>query len=308
MKVSVVIPTLNEEKMIGRCLASIRGQTVPVEIVVVDGGSSDRTVEVAREIADKVIVIPGSSIAEARQRGAEEASGDIIVSTDADVIAPINWVASLVKHLEDPNVSVVGGSIRPLNENEYTRLYADGLNVISRRLGLFIGSNMAYRKEDLLKVGGYSSLVKGEDWNLSLRLRRIGRAVYDPEAYVLTEIPLNRQVEFASIAASLGLLASGLALKSSYASGLGAGFIASEFYTSCFEEPSNLHHSQIAVAGLALLSLFRGAVNRRVMDFLTGLLGGLLWHHIVTEDIYSPIWLHVNGSLLLGVSLLFLST
>ena len=66
---SVVIPALDEEKLIGNALRAIRAQNVPVEIIVVDGGSEDKTVEIARGIADVVILAPDTNISQARQVG-----------------------------------------------------------------------------------------------------------------------------------------------------------------------------------------------------------------------------------------------
>jgi len=101
MKVSVVIPALNEEGMIEQCLTSIRQQDVPVELILIDNGSVDRTPEIAGRIADKVYIKPGLTLAEMRDFGAREATGDIIVTTDADCIAPTDWISSLIEPFAD---------------------------------------------------------------------------------------------------------------------------------------------------------------------------------------------------------------
>jgi len=68
LRVSVVIPALNEEEFIGDCIRSLRAQTLPpAEIIVVDNGSTDRTVEIAKELADKVIIMPDVGIVQLRQ-------------------------------------------------------------------------------------------------------------------------------------------------------------------------------------------------------------------------------------------------
>lgn len=88
MMFSLVIPTYNERRYIEPCLQSILRQSVPrpeLEIIVADSQSSDGTAEIAARLADKVLTIPRKGIAHARNAGAQEASGDILVFVDADV-------------------------------------------------------------------------------------------------------------------------------------------------------------------------------------------------------------------------------
>ena len=96
MRASVVIPALNEEEFIEACLRSLRAQTIsPAEIIVVDNGSTDRTVEIARKYADTVLILPGLSLWEMKQRGVEAAKSPIVVTTDADTVAPPGWLGSI---------------------------------------------------------------------------------------------------------------------------------------------------------------------------------------------------------------------
>jgi len=303
LRISVVIPALNEEAFIGDCLRSLRAQTVSTEIIVVDNGSTDRTVEIASKIADRVIEAPGVSIPELRQIGVQAAVGEIIVTTDADTVAPPNWLEKLLRHFSDPDVVAVGGSIRPSEPGPMQDLYAKGLSA-SASIGLLSGANMAYRRDALLKASGYSKVKKGEDWVLATRLRRYGRVVFDPEAYVLTDIPFNRQIEFAAIAANFGLLSVGIATRSPLPLGLSAGFFIAEVGSALDNAPDDLHHSHIAVMGLALLGIFYGSMPPNLARFIAGLLTGVLGQHWITEDIGRPVWMHVNGSLLAGIILL----
>ena len=117
MNVSVVIPALNEEIIIEACLQSIRRQTVPVELILIDNGSIDQTPGIASKYCDDVLIKPGYTLAEMRDLGVRTATGDIIVTTDADCIAPENWIEELIKPFQDPTVVAVGGAFRPLNIN-----------------------------------------------------------------------------------------------------------------------------------------------------------------------------------------------
>ena len=307
MQATIVIPALNEEAFIGDCLRSLRAQTMlPAEIIVVDNGSTDRTVEIAKGLTARVIVMPDVGIVALRQAGAEAAVNPIIVSTDADTTFPTFWLEKLLRHFSDPNVVAVGGQIMPSIPGPMEDLYAKGLSA-SASTGLFSGANMAFRRDAMLKAGGYVKVRRAEDWALATRLRSQGRIVYDPEAYVYTDIPFNRQLEFASLATNAGLLGLGAATRSPGYLGFSSGFFLSSLGTVIDKVPDALHHSQIAVVGFALLSLIRGAISRARFHFLAGLLTGMLGHHFITEDVFDPVWGRINGSLLAGITILLAS-
>ncbi len=308
MSVSVVIPALNEEEFIEDTLKSLKAQTnPPAEIIIMDNGSTDRTVEIAKQYADRVIIIPDVSIVELRQAGAEAAKNPIIVSTDADTTYPDNWLELLTQHFSDPSVVAVGGSIMPsvpgITENLYTR----GLNA-SARAGLFLGANMAYRRQSFLDAGGYIKVRRAEDWALATRLRTQGRIVYEPMAFVITDIPFRNQLEFATIALNVGSLGYGMATNSPAFIGNGAGFLLATFGTAVDNVPDDIHHSQIAVAGMIMTTVLSSQMTSRMYRFLIGVFTGIMEHHFVTEDIFDPVWGRINGSFLLGVGLILAST
>lgn len=302
MNLSVVIPTLNEEKFIEKCLRSIRNQTIPAEIIVVDGGSTDQTVEIAKRYADKVLIAPRVRIGNSRQIGLEAAKNPIVISTDADIIAPQNWLWKLTRHFSDPNVVAVGGPTKPSNPTPLTNLYTYCTSTAAR-IGFFIGSNTAFRKDALIRAGGYRLDKKGEDWEASIRMKQQGKTIYDSEAYIYTDVPSNRQIEFSLIIATTGITLIGIPQKNMKMIGYGTGFLGTELATTVITEPGPLHHSQLALIGLALINT-TNIVKPKTRDLLNGLLSGVLTHHIVTEDINIPAWGTINTAFLVGALLL----
>jgi len=308
LEATVVIPALNEEEFIGDCLKSLRAQTMPpAEIIILDNGSTDRTVEIAKEYAATVLILPDLSPRDMKQLGVESSKTPIVVTTDADTVMPPDWLENLLRHFSDPNVVAVGGPVRPLEPNSVSNLYTKSLSNIAKA-GLLFDANMAFRRDVMLRSGGYAYLKRGWDWELSSRLARYGRVVYDPEAYVITDVPFNRQLEFAALAANAGLISLGIATSSPSAVGFGSGFFLSFLGSAIDKVPDNLHHSQVAVAGLVPLILFRGSMLSRTFRFLSGLLIGILGHHVITEDVYDPSWIGINGPLFLGATLLLASS
>ena len=196
MKLTVVIPALNEEKYIEKTLKSVREQTIKPEIIVVDSGSSDKTVEIAEKYADKIL-IGKKGIAYNRQIGAEAASGDIIVTTDADCVHPVDWLYNLSKYFKDENVVCVSGQTLPMiDEGNFLDFLCYFTSNLILKLAndlfgkaLFRGSNVAYRKEIFLKAGGYNTrLLAREDSELTRRFSKYGKTVFDMNVKVYTSM------------------------------------------------------------------------------------------------------------------------
>ena len=99
--VSVIIPTYNSEKTISRCIMSIKNQTYRnIEIIVVDGGSRDRTVEIAKDMGASTYVLPGSKMSDATNFGILKARGKYVYRVDSDVILDKNLIEEAVHKCE----------------------------------------------------------------------------------------------------------------------------------------------------------------------------------------------------------------
>jgi len=202
VKISVIIPSLNEEKYLPPCLEGLNRQSFkgPYEIIVVDNGSRDRTADVARKMGAKVVFEPHTGITWARQKGLEAASGEIVAFVDADSRAGRDWLERIWTALErDPAAVAVSGNViyergRGFRGNlphwfGPVIFSADRtLRRVTRKQGSLWGANFAVRRSALVASGGFNKniLFHGEDWELSLRLRRLGPILFDQECIVRT--------------------------------------------------------------------------------------------------------------------------
>lgn len=199
MKLSVVLPAYNEEKLIGACLESIVNQTIPrdeYEIIVVDNNSTDRTAEIAKSKGANVISYTDKKGAIwAKQYAAEQASCEIIVVTDADTIVEKDWLENISLIMENPKLQCIGGTVLATDSNflaKYILILFDYYALASQLVGIpFIwGSNMAFRKKAYEKIGGFNTRLKtGDDWEFTMRIQKeygIRSAIYTNKLKVKT--------------------------------------------------------------------------------------------------------------------------
>lgn len=193
--ISIIIPTLNEESVIEKTLTSLRSKlTIPHEIIISDGHSKDRTAEIARKYADKVIVYAGEkrqTIAEGRNDGAKAGKGEFLVFMDADctIKDPDPFFDKILKHFgRDPKLVAVNVAIRVLPEFETPadwvvfNLFNDYLWFVNDilHIGMSAGEFQMIRKEVFDRLGGYDpKLVASEDVDLFSRLSKVGCVRYE---------------------------------------------------------------------------------------------------------------------------------
>ena len=189
-KFSYIIPALNEEKYIGKCIESINRQVLkPHEVIVVDNGSTDKTAAIARSLGARVIKESKKGIAHARNSGAKASSGNILCFIDADSEIYSGWAARSIFHFNRKSHAVVGLNIFTHSDlfkflwyNTYTVIahtYLAFNNFILGKLHLSAG-NLAIKRETFLKTGGYEPYV-GEDYWLSKKFWKLNlKGSFDP--------------------------------------------------------------------------------------------------------------------------------
>ena len=195
MKISVIIPTLNEASTLAVVLHAIRG-TAGVETIVVDGGSRDETVAIARGAADLTLSVPPSLAGRARQMnaGAEAASGEAMVFLHADSLLPPGGLAAVREALRDPGV--VGGAFRLAIQSPrpVLRLIAGVANLRSRITRIPYGDQGLFvRRTVFERLGGFPDIPLMEDVELCRRLKREGRLAFLPEAILTSDRRWERE-------------------------------------------------------------------------------------------------------------------
>lgn len=199
LKVSVYVPCFNSERTIGACLASLIAQRrKPDEILLIDDGSTDRSLEIAKRYPGVKVIhhAVNKGLATARNSGIRFSKGDLVASIDSDCAADPDWLLRLAAEMEhDPKLSGVAGAV---NESErdtipdrwrtFHMAQHYGRTAIDNPRFLF-GANTVFRRSALEAAGPYPASLKtnGEDLEICRRIySRVDGAKfrYQPRAVV----------------------------------------------------------------------------------------------------------------------------
>ncbi len=192
MKISVIVPTYNEEKYVGKTLESIKNQktNLDYEIVVSDCNSEDKTVIIAKKYANKVVRSEKRSIASARNTGAKHAKGEIFVFIDADTILMSDYLEFInSKFQKDEALIALTTGFKISNQSPkfmFTEEIANNYLDIHSRLSntILIGINLCVYKYIFNKVGGFKDVLL-EDAQISKDLEKIGKTKFFPDRKVI---------------------------------------------------------------------------------------------------------------------------
>jgi glycosyltransferase involved in cell wall biosynthesis len=194
---SVIIPTLNEEKNLGICFKSLMEQTYrEFEVIIVDGGSQDRTVDMAERNGFDILEVEKTrphDVSAAKNEGAKHARGDILFFLDADMALKPNCFEVLDGEYRNPDVIGVACKVLPLEGNGLETVMYQCNNILAR-FANYVGvhefsyfSCHSYRRDFFEKVGGFrEDLLACEDLDLSLRIRQLGRYTVTTETTIWT--------------------------------------------------------------------------------------------------------------------------
>ncbi|MBQ0951141.1 bifunctional polysaccharide deacetylase/glycosyltransferase family 2 protein [Streptomyces sp. RK76] len=202
--VSVIVPAYNEKECIEATLRSLARSTHPVEIIVVDDGSTDGTADIAESLGlpgVRVVRQANAGKPAALNNGVRHARYDIVVMMDGDTVFEPDTVRHLVQPFADPSVGAVAGNAKVGNRRTLIGAwqhieYVMGFNLDRRMYDLLRcmptipGAIGAFRREAVLQAGGMSDDTLAEDTDITIALHRAGwRVVYEEHARAWTEAP-----------------------------------------------------------------------------------------------------------------------
>lgn len=196
--VSVIIPMRDEERVIAQCLRSVLDQDYPqdrMEVLVVDGGSEDRSAEIVVEFSSKYPAIklldnPKLSAPAGLNLGIREARGEVIVRVDGHCLLEPDYVSQCVKHLRETGADNVGGLMQARGKGYVAETIALAINSFFGSGGskfhyasqeqyvdtVYLG---AFRRSVFDKVGFFNErLIRNQDYELNYRIRAAGGAVF----------------------------------------------------------------------------------------------------------------------------------
>lgn len=188
--VSVIIPAYNAEAHIEKCLLSLRKQTFQdFEIIVVDDGSQDNTLLIAKNYARTLQTGYRSGAGHARNLGAREAKGDILIFTDSDVIVPPGWIERILTVMGRYNVKCVGGGYAGSVGKSFIEEFAASELLYRRRdlrgfVKTSVSNNFACYKKVFFEAGGFPEHFRAaslEDMVFSFRISQQYQIFWDKE-------------------------------------------------------------------------------------------------------------------------------
>jgi GT2 family glycosyltransferase len=195
-RVSVVVCAYNAERTMEACLASLETLNYPdYEVIVVNDGSKDKTLEISERFGYcRIISQPNKGLSVARNVGAEAATGEIVAYTDSDCVADPDWLTYLVAKMESAGLVACGGPNFPPPEDSLVpaavAVSPGGPThvLISDDVAEHIaGCNMAFRRDVLLRLGGFDPLYRaaGDDVDICWRFQDAGYVIgFSPAAVV----------------------------------------------------------------------------------------------------------------------------
>lgn len=183
MKLSLIIPAYNEERLIAETLRHIRAAAAVlerggwvVELIVCDNNSTDRTAELARAAGATVVFEPVNQIGRARDRGASAATGDWLLFVDADSQPSAALLSAVADRIATGRCLAGSSTVKLDGRYPLAHMAVAGWNFLSRTFVLLAGSFIFCEAEAFRRVGGFGEeLYAGEEIALGKRLKRLAR-------------------------------------------------------------------------------------------------------------------------------------
>jgi cellulose synthase/poly-beta-1,6-N-acetylglucosamine synthase-like glycosyltransferase len=210
--IGIIVPAYNEAEGVSNCIRSLDEAAVnypaPCWLYLIDNGSTDNTVDVAKMalsqcqvLRGQVLVCPEKGKAAALNCGLAQTTEDIVVRVDADTLVSPSLFLQVTPYFVDPAVGVVGGIPLPKEPSRlisrmraievyytigYARLAQGSVDAVL----CVSGVQTAYRRQALVEAGNFSEGLNGEDTDMTVRIGRLGyHVIIDPSIHVFSEVP-----------------------------------------------------------------------------------------------------------------------
>jgi len=183
VKISVIIPAFNEERLLGATLTQVKSAMTAftlrdwgIELIVCDNNSTDRTAEIARAAGATVVFEPVNQIARARNAGAAAATGDWLIFVDADSQPSAELFSDVAEQIQSGRY-LAGGSTVRMDEKHLLAEFFTWLWNCSSRTGRWLAGSFIFVEAAAFRnIGGFSDkLFAAEELELSQRLKRLAR-------------------------------------------------------------------------------------------------------------------------------------
>lgn len=200
MKISFVIPAYNEEVALPNCLESVLKEIEAnhlqlgeeVEVVVVNNASTDHTKEVAQKFVDvRVVDEQKKGLVQARKRGFDASSGELVANIDADTQLPKGWIATVLRAFKKPKLVALSGPYVYTDASAFEQtlikiFYGVGYvfywiaHYIFRSGAMLQGGNYVVRRATLKQIGGFDTTIEfyGEDTDIAKRMGEVGEVCW----------------------------------------------------------------------------------------------------------------------------------
>lgn len=180
MLISFIVPTYNSEKTIEKCIKSINKQKCKKEIIVVDGISTDKTIEILKRFELKIYEEKKKGAGPARNFGLKRTKGDYIAFIDSDVVLPIGWIKKCIKKLEeDKKIAGVGGpgigiKKKIISECLDALLYGKSHRTNETFVNSLATMNVVYKKSIIKGIYFDENILIGEDPEFNFNIIKKG--------------------------------------------------------------------------------------------------------------------------------------
>jgi rSAM/selenodomain-associated transferase 2 len=176
-KISIIMPVLNEAKNLRDTLSQLT-LSEKEELIIVDGGSTDDSLSIAREFTDKVFQTR-SGRARVMNFGAAKAKGDILLFLHADCILPDNGFHAVRQAMRDRSIAAGAFFLNIAHRGLSFRIIERAANIRSRATSLLYGDQGIFLRKDIFdRIGGFSDIPLMEDIEISGRLKKEGNLIF----------------------------------------------------------------------------------------------------------------------------------